>query len=463
MDSCALIPQKARSSFVKPRVEAPRQVIGFNLSPKAATLSANGGFDDLLPNSEIISKASGGCTSPSLKGASSPRSALQQLLLKPLHQSQPASSSPSAIPNLTRGPLKPECLLLQPASSSPPSSDQGLTGRHELLRAPAAISSPSANQSFTSGIFKSVGQSQCASSSGGPSASRSSGLLKTLVQSECATLETLANQDTCTSNVSSFRQSRGGSPSGTANQRLTCGEGVEQESEKSRQERKDNYAAFFRIKSANHEACPIRYQIKGRLAADGGIKEVISHEQQHSCVGKSSKSIWKEVQADDQQPACARTSSQKSSWVMKEQVPINEHHACYDGKSKKSGWNEATNPEKSKKSSLFMFVVSSPGAEYHQDHHLHHDAERNMDFLSSCHLCRRLLSHGKDVFMYSGDKAFCSMECRYQQIVIDERNERRTPPVIRAGAFTTTAAAAATHHPNMINKSHFINNTAAAA
>ncbi|KAJ4953555.1 hypothetical protein NE237_030387 [Protea cynaroides] len=45
------------------------------------------------------------------------------------------------------------------------------------------------------------------------------------------------------------------------------------------------------------------------------------------------------------------------------------------------------------------------------------------DFLSSCHLCRKKL-HGRDIYMYRGEKAFCSTECRYQQIVTDEKKEK---------------------------------------
>ncbi|XVE60704.1 hypothetical protein DITRI_Ditri05aG0149400 [Diplodiscus trichospermus] len=37
------------------------------------------------------------------------------------------------------------------------------------------------------------------------------------------------------------------------------------------------------------------------------------------------------------------------------------------------------------------------------------------DFLTSCHLCRKEL-HGLDIFMYRGEKAFCSAECREKQI-----------------------------------------------
>ncbi|XP_010261774.1 PREDICTED: uncharacterized protein LOC104600503 [Nelumbo nucifera] len=45
------------------------------------------------------------------------------------------------------------------------------------------------------------------------------------------------------------------------------------------------------------------------------------------------------------------------------------------------------------------------------------------DFLSACYLCRKKL-HGRDIYMYRGEKAFCSAECRYRQIVIDECKEK---------------------------------------
>ncbi|CAN1136267.1 FCS-Like Zinc finger 13 [Linum perenne] len=41
-------------------------------------------------------------------------------------------------------------------------------------------------------------------------------------------------------------------------------------------------------------------------------------------------------------------------------------------------------------------------------------------FLSCCELCKKQL-HGLDVYMYRGDKAFCSSECRSGQIRIDEQ------------------------------------------
>ncbi|KAJ1418793.1 Zf-FLZ domain [Sesbania bispinosa] len=45
------------------------------------------------------------------------------------------------------------------------------------------------------------------------------------------------------------------------------------------------------------------------------------------------------------------------------------------------------------------------------------------NFLNSCHLCGKKL-HGKDIYMYRGEKAFCSPECRSSQIMMDERKER---------------------------------------
>ncbi|XP_019101043.1 PREDICTED: uncharacterized protein LOC109132983 [Camelina sativa] len=41
-------------------------------------------------------------------------------------------------------------------------------------------------------------------------------------------------------------------------------------------------------------------------------------------------------------------------------------------------------------------------------------------FLESCSLCCKTLSINSDIFMYSGDMAFCSQECRQEQIEYDE-------------------------------------------
>ncbi|GJN22302.1 hypothetical protein PR202_gb09857 [Eleusine coracana subsp. coracana] len=45
-------------------------------------------------------------------------------------------------------------------------------------------------------------------------------------------------------------------------------------------------------------------------------------------------------------------------------------------------------------------------------------------FLKACGLCNRRLGPGHDTFMYRGEVAFCSQECREQQIEYDERMEQ---------------------------------------
>nr|XP_043610984.1 FCS-Like Zinc finger 8-like [Erigeron canadensis] len=41
------------------------------------------------------------------------------------------------------------------------------------------------------------------------------------------------------------------------------------------------------------------------------------------------------------------------------------------------------------------------------------------DFLSFCHTCNKNLEEGNDIFIYRGEKAFCSEECRCQEMVLD--------------------------------------------
>ncbi|WOK94348.1 hypothetical protein Cni_G03050 [Canna indica] len=45
-------------------------------------------------------------------------------------------------------------------------------------------------------------------------------------------------------------------------------------------------------------------------------------------------------------------------------------------------------------------------------------------FLMACGLCKRRLGPGRDTFMYRGDTAFCSLECRQQHINQVELKEK---------------------------------------
>ncbi|XP_052164013.1 FCS-Like Zinc finger 6-like [Oryza glaberrima] len=64
-------------------------------------------------------------------------------------------------------------------------------------------------------------------------------------------------------------------------------------------------------------------------------------------------------------------------------------------------------------------------------------------FLRACGLCNRRLGPGRDTFMYKGDTAFCSLECRQQHITHEEWKEKR------ALAIATAAAAAPQPPPSM--------------
>ncbi|XP_049389553.1 FCS-Like Zinc finger 15 [Solanum stenotomum] len=47
-------------------------------------------------------------------------------------------------------------------------------------------------------------------------------------------------------------------------------------------------------------------------------------------------------------------------------------------------------------------------------------------FLDSCFLCKQKLLPGKDIYMYKGEWAFCSVDCRCKQIFMDEEDSIKT-------------------------------------
>ncbi|XP_073005922.1 FCS-Like Zinc finger 8-like [Typha latifolia] len=49
-----------------------------------------------------------------------------------------------------------------------------------------------------------------------------------------------------------------------------------------------------------------------------------------------------------------------------------------------------------------------------------HGGSPSNDFLSFCHACKKSLGQGADIFMYRGEKSFCSNECRDQEMQDDE-------------------------------------------
>ncbi|KAL8485222.1 hypothetical protein ACS0TY_027500 [Phlomoides rotata] len=41
-------------------------------------------------------------------------------------------------------------------------------------------------------------------------------------------------------------------------------------------------------------------------------------------------------------------------------------------------------------------------------------------FLSFCYNCKKNLGQGKDIYMYRGEKAFCSSDCRFREMMLEE-------------------------------------------
>lgn len=48
------------------------------------------------------------------------------------------------------------------------------------------------------------------------------------------------------------------------------------------------------------------------------------------------------------------------------------------------------------------------------------DSRPLSDFLDACFICKRQLGQGSDTYMYRGERAFCSMECRTYQIRMEK-------------------------------------------
>ncbi|PAN06791.1 hypothetical protein PAHAL_1G288700 [Panicum hallii] len=57
-------------------------------------------------------------------------------------------------------------------------------------------------------------------------------------------------------------------------------------------------------------------------------------------------------------------------------------------------------------------------------------------FLQRCFLCHTELAEGRDIYMYRGDRAFCSEECRCRQIFMDEDASSSNCCANGAGAAT---------------------------
>uniref|UniRef100_A0A1J3ILP1 FLZ-type domain-containing protein n=1 Tax=Noccaea caerulescens TaxID=107243 RepID=A0A1J3ILP1_NOCCA len=48
------------------------------------------------------------------------------------------------------------------------------------------------------------------------------------------------------------------------------------------------------------------------------------------------------------------------------------------------------------------------------------ETNKTEDFLSHCYTCNKNLDHKQDIYIYRGEKGFCSSECRYQEMLLDQ-------------------------------------------
>lgn len=62
---------------------------------------------------------------------------------------------------------------------------------------------------------------------------------------------------------------------------------------------------------------------------------------------------------------------------------------------------------------------------------LSNSSAQTSHFLRACGLCNRRLAPGRDIYMYRGDTAFCSSECRHQRIIEDEAKEKSSSSPFR--------------------------------
>uniref|UniRef100_A0A7N0V8T3 FLZ-type domain-containing protein n=1 Tax=Kalanchoe fedtschenkoi TaxID=63787 RepID=A0A7N0V8T3_KALFE len=64
-------------------------------------------------------------------------------------------------------------------------------------------------------------------------------------------------------------------------------------------------------------------------------------------------------------------------------------------------------------------------------------------FLRSCSLCKTRLVPGRDIYMYRGNSAFCSADCREKQMKQDERKDKCSLAASKKEAAAAAATAAA--------------------
>ncbi|XP_048131978.1 FCS-Like Zinc finger 3-like [Rhodamnia argentea] len=73
-------------------------------------------------------------------------------------------------------------------------------------------------------------------------------------------------------------------------------------------------------------------------------------------------------------------------------------------------------------------------------------------FLQSCFLCNKRLGFNSDIFMYRGDTAFCSKECRQEQIEMDEAKEKSWKSLPSSSSSSSSRASRKSESTKSSNK-----------
>ncbi|KZV54383.1 hypothetical protein F511_27878 [Dorcoceras hygrometricum] len=68
-------------------------------------------------------------------------------------------------------------------------------------------------------------------------------------------------------------------------------------------------------------------------------------------------------------------------------------------------------------SGVFKFSDSWKGGGFSSNRSMSYPSE---SFLSFCYNCKKNLGQGKDIYMYRGEKAFCSSDCRDKEMMMEE-------------------------------------------
>ncbi|XP_044510699.1 FCS-Like Zinc finger 6 [Mangifera indica] len=113
-------------------------------------------------------------------------------------------------------------------------------------------------------------------------------------------------------------------------------------------------------------------------------------------------------------PMKRTTSLSEITFDIGEPAPVSDNHH-------NNPFN-VTTPQKQQGLDQRLLSMVSPRSNNNRRHS--YDVTNSDHFLRACCLCKRRLVPGRDIYMYRGDSAFCSLECRQHQMNQDERKEK---------------------------------------